>query len=172
MTLRLGSYYYALQLLSSLSHPYHGAVTEVIDRAQGLKKSDLKEPLHKVCLEIIWDASFLSKERFSANKFEDLGLCRHKREQANPKIFVLSKWIIIVIGIFNHKLTVKKQYENMSFVYTDTSNTIIIVHCKIHQLMSNTLLITNLIFVLTFCAFSVSNEYCCITRCCRIFMRN
>ena len=49
MTLRLGSYYYALQLLSALSHPYHGAVTEVIDRAQALKKSDLHEPLHKVC---------------------------------------------------------------------------------------------------------------------------
>ena len=53
MTLRLGSYYYALQLLSALSHPYHGAVTEVIDRAQALNKSDLHEPLHKVCLAII-----------------------------------------------------------------------------------------------------------------------
>lgn len=54
MTLRLGSYYYALQLLSSISQPYQGAVTEVIERAQGLKKADLKEQLHKVCFVNFW----------------------------------------------------------------------------------------------------------------------
>lgn len=50
LVLRLGSYYYALQLLTSLSQPLHGSVSQVISLAQDVSKDKLSNSNVKVSI--------------------------------------------------------------------------------------------------------------------------
>ena len=51
LTLRLGAYYYALQLLTSMSMSTYGSVSETVSAAQKLPKDQLVEESDKVSVQ-------------------------------------------------------------------------------------------------------------------------